>query len=368
MIDVVPVNDKKTFREFLNFPFRLYSKESLWVPPLYQDIKDQFSPKNPFFEHAEVKSFIARIKRETAGRITAIYNEAHINYSGEKAGCFGFFDCINESSVAKALFDNAGQWLREKGMTKMRGPMSFSSNEEWGSLIDGFDQPPMVMMPYNSQYYNNLFEECGMVKAKDLYAYMIDIPDRLPEKTYRVAEITRKHGITVRPINLKVFDKEMAIFKSIYNSAWEKNWGFIPMTDEEIEHMAAKLKPIIVPELTFIAESNGEPVGFMMLLPDFNFVLKKMNGRLFPLGIFKALWYSRKIKNLRLLLLGVKEKYRRRGVDAFMFIEGLKAIKKLGYKKTEFSWILEDNLPVQRVIEMVNGQLYKKYRIYETKI
>lgn len=368
MIDVVPVNYNKTFREFLNFPFRLYSKKSLWVPPLFQDIKAQFSPKNPFFKHAEVKSFIVRINGENSGRITAIYNEALIDYSGEKTGCFGFFDCINKVSAAKALFDNAGQWLRDKGMETIRGPMSFSSNEEWGSLIDGFDQSPMVMMPYNPPYYNDLFKECGMVKAKDLYAYMIDTPDRLPEKAYRVAEITRKRGVTVRQINLKAFDKEMSIFKSIYNSAWEKNWGFIPMTDEEIEHMAAQLKPIIVPELTFIAEDNGEPVGFMMLLPDFNFVLKKLNGRLFPLGIFKALWHSRKIKNLRLLLLGVKEKYRRRGVDAFMFIEGLKAVKRLGYEKIEFSWILEDNLPVQRVIEMASGQLYKKYRIYEMKI
>lgn len=368
MIEVLPAGDKKTFKEFLYFPFKLYAKNHLWVPPLLKDIKEQFSARNPFLKHAEVVPFIAKINGDTVGRIAAIYNEAHINFYGERAGFFGFFDCIDENTVARALIEKVKQWVKERDLLLLRGPMNFSSNDEWGLLVEGFDKPPMVMMPYNFPYYQKLFERCGLTKAKDLFAFIIDVPDKLPEKIYRVANIVGKYGIKVRPINIKSFKNEMSVFKSIYNSAWEKNWGFVPMTDEEIGYMAKKLKPIIIPELALIAEYNSEAIGFMMFLPDFNYILKKLKGRLFPLGIFKALWYSRRIKNLRLLLLGIKEGYRKRGVDALLLIEGLKAIKKNGYKRVEFSWILEDNYPVQRIIETVEGKPYKKYRIYETKI
>lgn len=368
MIEILPADNKKTFKEFLHFPFKLYGKDPLWVPPLLKDIKEQFSPQNPFFKHAEIMPFIAKINGDTVGRIVAIYNEAHTKFHEENVGFFGYFDCTDENAVAHVLIEKVKSWLREKGITLLRGPMNFSSNEEWGTLIEGFEKPPMVMMPYNFSYYQKLFEACGLTKAKDLFAYIIDTPETLPEKTFRVGSIAEKHGIKVRPIDIKSFENEIALFKSVYNSAWEKNWGFVPMTDEEINYMAKKLKPVIVPELTLIAECNNEAVGFMMLLPDFNYVLKRLNGRLSPLGVLKALWYSRKIKDLRLLLLGVKPGYRRMGVDALLFIEGLKAVKKNGYKKVEFSWVLEDNYPVQNLIKMVNGRLYKRYRIYETTI
>lgn len=368
MIEVLPADDKKTFKEFLHFPFKLYPKNSLWVPPLLKDIKEQFSSKNPFFKHAEAVPFIAKINGETVGRITAIYNEAHVNFSGEKAGFFGFFDCIDEASVAMTLIEKVKQWHREKGMLLLRGPMNFSSNEEWGLLVEGYDSPPMLMMPYNFTYYQTLLEGCGLTKAKDLFAYIIDVPETLPEKTFRVARIAEKQGIKIRPMNLKSFQNEMLIFKSIYNSAWEKNWGFVPMTEEEIEHTAKNLKPLITPELALIAECNNKPIGLMIFLPDFNYVLKRLNGHLFPFGIFKALWHSRKIKDIRLLLLGIREGFRRRGVDALLLIEGLRALRKNGYKRVEFSWVLEDNYPVQRIIETVKGKLYKKYRVYETKI
>jgi hypothetical protein len=368
MIEVLPADNLRTFKNFLYFPYQLYRGNSLWVPPLFRDVKEQFSPHNPFFQHAEVAPFIAQLKGKTVGRITAIYNRAHINFTGEKAGFFGFFDCINESMVAKALIEKAGKWLREKGIFVMRGPMNFSSNEEWGLLIEGFDKPPMLMMPYNFPYIASLLEGCGLTKAKDLFAYIIDVPETLPKKTFRVATIAEKQGIRVRPINLKNFQQEMLIFKRIYNAAWEKNWGFIPMTDEEIEYRARKLKPLIVPELSLIAECNGRPIGLMMFLPDFNYVLKKLNGHLFPLGIVKALWYSRRIKDIRLLLLGIRSGFRRRGVDSLLLIDGLKALKEKGFHHVEFSWVLEDNFPVQRIIETVKGKLYKKYRVYEMKI
>lgn len=368
MIEVLPADNPRRFNKFLQFPYQLYRGNSLWVPPLYRDMKEQFSPHNPFFQHAEVAPFIAQLKGKIVGRIAAIYNRAHISFTGEKAGFFGFFDCINDPVVAKALLEKSGTWLREKGAFVMRGPMNFSSNEEWGLLIEGFDKPPMLMMPYNFPYIPSLLEECSLAKAKDLFAYIIDVPETLPQKTFRVATIAEKQDIRVRPINLKSFQQEMLIFKHIYNAAWEKNWGFIPMTDEEIEYRAGKLKSLIVPELSLIAECKGKPIGLMMFLPDFNYVLKKLNGRLFPFGIVKALWYSRRIKDIRLLLLGIKSGFRRRGVDALLLIEGLKALKKKGFQRVEFSWVLEDNFPVQRIIETVKGKVYKKYRVYEMNI
>lgn len=368
MIQVLPASDKKTFKEFLNLPFKLYAKDPFWVSPLLRDVKEQFSTKNPFFKHAEVFPFIARIDSQTVGRITAIYNSAHIEFHGEQIGFFGFFECIDNPDVAKALIERVKQWLKEKGMRILRGPVNFSTNEECGLLIGGYDSSPMIMMPYNFSYYPRLLEQCGLIKAKDLFAYIIDVPETIPEKVIRIARIAQTHNISVRPLNLRVFKEEMKVFKEIYNSAWERNWGFVPMTDEEINCTAKKLKPIIIPELTFIVECNEAPVGFMMLLPDFNYALKRLNGRLLPFGIFKALWYSRKIKDLRLPLLGIREGFRRQGADALLFVEGLKAIKKLGYKRIEFSWVLEDNIPVQRFIEMYEGRLYKTYRIYETEI
>ncbi len=368
MIQVLPAYDKKNFKEFLNLPFKLYANNPHWVPPLIKEIKEQFSQRNPFFRHAEVMPFIARLDGQTVGRIVAIHNDAHINFTGERAGFFGFFECVDNSSVCMALINRAKEWLRERDLYIMRGPMNFSSNEEWGLLIEGFDKPPMIMTPYNPLYYKSLLEGCEFKKAKDLFAYIIDIPDTLPEKVFRVAEVAESHGIEVRTINIKYFDKELSIFKRIYNSAWEKNWGFIPLTDNEIEYMAEKLKQIIIPEFALIAEYRGKPIGFMMLLPDFNYVLKRLNGRLLPFGIFKALWYSRKIKDVRLLLLGVKEDFRRRGVDALLFTKAFKYGKKKNYKRVEFSWILEDNYPVQNLIKMVNGRLYRRYRIYETRI
>jgi GNAT superfamily N-acetyltransferase len=368
LIEILPADNKRLFREFLLFPFRLYPEDSLWVPPLLKDIKEQYSSHNPFFKHAEVVPFIARVNGKTAGRITAIYNRTHIEFHKEQAGFFGFFDCVNEHTVAKALIAKVIQWHRQRGTEIMRGPMNFTSNEEWGLLVEGFEYPPSLMMPYNHPYYQKLLEDCGLYKAKDLLAYALEVPEQLPEKFYRVANLTRKQSITIRNIHMKSFREELDVFKKVYNSAWEENWGFVPMTDEEIDYMAKKLKSVIVPELVFIAEHNRCPIGFMMLLPDFNIVLKKLNGRLFPFGIIKALWFSKKIKELRLLLFGIVKGYRRRGVDALLLLEGLKTVKNMGYKKVEFSWILEDNYPVRRIIETANSRLYKRYRIYETKI
>lgn len=358
----------KGIDDFIDLPFKLYAKDPFFSPPLKRELKRDFSLSNPFFQHARVRFFIARKNGSTSGRIVSIINTRHIDFHNEKAGFFGFFECVNDLEVAKLLLDTVKADLVDNGMTIMRGPMNFSTNEECGFLIEGYEYPPLLMTPYNPPYYNDLMERYGMRKAKDLYAFIHDVRDRLPEKILRVAAIAEKRGITVRPVEKDRFDSEMLIFKEVYNSAWDKNWGFIPLTDEELYYLGSKLRDIVVPELTLIAEENGVPVGFMGLLPDFNQVLRRMKGSLNPLSIVKALYYSKRITDLRLLLLGIKREYRHRGVDALLFREGFKTVRKGGYKRVEFSWILEDNIPVQRLVEMIGARLYKRYRIYEMMI
>ncbi len=367
-MDILEVTSRRDLNEFIEFPYSLYSGDPLYAPPLRKEMKEQFSAGNPFFAHAEARYFIAREGVKTVGRVASVVNRRHIDFHGETAGFFSFFESINDDRVSGALLNAARDALRERGMTVMRGPMNFSTNEECGFLIEGFDQPPMLMTPFNPSYYNDLMVRDGMQKAKDLYAFIYDVKEALPEKVLRVAAIAEKRGISVRQVEKKKFDKEMQVFKEVYNSAWEKNWGFIPLTDEELLCLGERLKQIVVPELTLIAEDNGDPVGFMGLLPDFNFVLRHMKGKLNPLTIAKALYYSKRVRDLRLLLLGIKREYRNKGVDALLYREGFKGIKKGNYKRVEFSWILEDNIQVQRIVELMGGVLYKRYRIYEKEV
>jgi GNAT superfamily N-acetyltransferase len=315
-----------------------------------------------------VKFFLAFKDGKVAGRIASIINPGHIRLYNERAGFFGFFECINDKEVSCALLNKVRDELKSRGMEIMRGPMNFSTNEECGFLIEGFDSPPMLMTPYNPPYYNNMMSEYGMTKSKDLHAYLYDIQEVLPDKVLRVAALAEKKGVTVRCIEKKDFVRDMKIFQDVYNSAWEKNWGFIPISDEELSYSSKRLKPIVEPDLTFIAEKDGEPIGFLGLIPDFNFVLRRMKGRLNLPAVLKAIYYSKKITDLRLLLYGIKPEYRNRGVDALLFKVGQKNVKKGGYKRIEFSWILEDNISVIRICEMFGARLYKRYRIYEKAI
>jgi GNAT superfamily N-acetyltransferase len=363
MIEVIEAG--KSLDEFIKVPLELYKKDAFFVPQLTREMKVHFSPQNPFFHFSEAQFFVALKDGRRAGRIASFVNKRHNDFHKELTGFFGFFECIPDQQVADGLFERAALHLRGKGMDRMRGPMNFSTNEECGFLFDGFHEPPMIMMPYNPPFYNDLSERYGLGKVKDLYAYIHEMQEELPEKVLRVADIVAKRGITARHIDMKRFLDDMMIFKEVYHSAWEENWGFVPMTDEELRYSAGRLKQIIVPELTAIAEKDGSPVGFFGIVPDFNRVLKKMNGRLNPLTILKALYYSRKIDDSRALLLGIGKDYRNKGVEALMFRKVFPALKKGGYRRVEFSWILEDNIPVQRTIETFGGKLYKKYRIYE---
>jgi len=368
-IEVRESGTKTDLNAFIKFPFSLYAGDPYYVPQLVRDMKTHYSTSNPFLKQAEVKFFLAFKNGRPAGRIVSIVNPEHNSFHKDNAGFFGFFESVNDSRVADALLKTVYDELRKQGLNIMRGPMNFSTNDECGFLIEGFDSPPVLMMSYNPPYYNELMEDWGLAKAKDLYAYNYTFTGTPPEKVVRVAALAEKKGITARPIDMKNFLHDMQLFKDIYNSAWKDNWGFIPLSDEEISYSAERMKPLVVPEFTLIAEKDGEPVGFLGFLPDFNSVLKHMHGKLTPVTLFKALYYSKKITALRVLLYGIKPEYRNRGVEALLLAKGYKNIvQRGGYRNVEFSWILEDNFRVQRIIEMFGASLYKKYRIYEKKI
>jgi GNAT superfamily N-acetyltransferase len=370
---VLPTETKRDLLEFIKFPWEVYKDDPNWVPPLLVERKEFFDKKkNPFFQHADVIFYLAKRNGKTVGRITGIVNYKHIETHQEKVGFFGFFECIKEYEVAKLLLDSVRQWLKSKGMEIMRGPANYSSNEEWGFLTEGFDSPPVIMMTYNPPYYLEFMESYGMVKAKDLYAYYIDKNRLPPERLNKMAELIKKReNITIRAINMKDFPGEVARIKQIYNAAWSKNWGFIPMTDEEFNHLAKSLKQVIDPHLVFIAEVEGKPAGFALALPDVNQALIKLNGRLFPGGILKLLWHTKirnKINGVRIITMGVVHEFQKRGIDTVFYVEIFRVGIKRGYTWAEMSWVLEDNVMMNRVLDLLGATLYKKYRLYEIPI
>jgi len=366
-MEIIPVENKKELNEFIEFPWQIYRNDHHWVPPLISEVKFIFSEKNPFWEHSERKLFLVREGARLLGRIAAIIDYNHINLHQENCGFFGFYESVNDYSVAEKLFNAVRDYLKQKNMNLMRGPINPSTNDECGFLFEGFDSPPAIMMTYNPSYYLELAEKYGFRKAKDFYAYLAPITGEQIERLSRVGELVKKRepNLVVRPINLKKFPEELSKIKEIYNSAWSENWGFVPMTDEEIESMAKRLKPLVLPDILQIGEYDGKPAGFLMAVPDYNQVLKKINGQLNLPGIVKFLWYKNKIDTLRLMTMGVCPEYRKKGVDALLYLESLKGAMKKGFKFCEYSWILEENTLTQRAAEMMGGKLYKKYRIYE---
>ena len=336
------------------------------MPPLKADLRLLFDRrKNPFFEHAEVDSFLARRGDRVVGRIAAIANRAHNEFHGDRVGFFGFFECEDDPEAAGALFDAAAAWLAPRGFDTMRGPMNFSTNDDCGSLVEGFDTPPTIMMPHNLPYHAGLYAAHGFVKAKDLLAYWMD-DKPLPDRLLRGVELVRKKkAVVIRPMDMKNFERDVALIRTIYNDAWEKNWGFVPMTEHEIEHMAKQLKPVVDPELVVFAEIRGEPIAFGLGLPDFNVALKHAGGELYPFGFLALLWWQKRIHRARVLTLGIRPGYRASGVDALLYYELWDRGHKRGYPQGEFSWVLEDNLAMRRPLENMGGVHYKTYRVYD---
>jgi GNAT superfamily N-acetyltransferase len=372
-IRIVPVTDKAEMKEFVTFPWQVYRGDPNWVPPLIGDtMKMLDSTKHPFHLHAEVRCYLARrgpssgkAAGRVVGRIAAIINHLHNEVHGEKTGFFGFFETLPDAGVPAYLFRAAADWLQSHGMERMRGPASFSSNEEWGLLVDGFDRPPMVMMTYNPPAYARYLEDYGFVKARDLVAYYIsgDVP--VPDVLLRAARLTDSSPVTIRSMDMKHYYEDVAKVREVYNSAWEKNWGFVPMTREEIDHMARELKPVVDPDFVLFAESEGKTVGFSLVLPDANQALRAANGRLFPFGLVRMLLAARRIKEVRVLTLGVIPGYRRRGIDTMLYRRMWETALRKGIKGGELSWVLEDNLLMRRPLERIGARVYKTYRLYD---
>jgi GNAT superfamily N-acetyltransferase len=369
-IAIQEVRTKKDLKAFLQFPWVIYRGDPYWVPPLLKEIAYHFSPQNPFLQHAEIVPFLAVRDGAPCGRIAAIIDQNYINFQDDHAGFFGFFESVNDKKVTRALLDRTKDFLRKKGLQKMLGPMSPSTNDECGLLVEGFDSSPCFMMPYNPPYYQELLEGCGLQKAKDLYADFMTDEAGVPERVLRISNrITdRLPGLTVRPINPRKLSEEVVKVKEVYNGAWKDNWGFVPLTDAEMALMAKKMKPLLVPDLALFAEIGDQTIGFALALPDYNLVLKRLNGRLGPLGMLKFLYYARKIDGVRVLLLGVKSEYRKRGVETLLYLELFRRGKMKGYYKGELSWILEDNHLMLKGLEALGGKRYKTYRIYQSPL
>ncbi len=329
--------------------------------------------RNPFFEHGEAEYFIAERGGEVVGRIAAIANRLHNETHGDKVGFFGFFEAEDDQQVADRLFEAAAAWLRERGFDSMRGPTSFSVNDEAGLLVQGFDAPPTVMMPHNPPYYEKLVLGAGCAAAKDLFAYQggdrtLTAYDPVPERLTRAVEIMRQRmGITVRALDLGHFEREVDHIKAIYNAAWEKNWGFVPMTDREIEHLAHQFRPVVVPDIIPMAEKDGKVVGFGLALPDLNVVFRgNRKGYLLPV-LPKLLWWLKreKIRKARIPLLGILPEYRGRGLDAVLYHWIWTRAAEHGMYWGEAGWILEDNPAMRAGLEKMRFTVYKTYRLYD---
>jgi GNAT superfamily N-acetyltransferase len=368
-VDVVPVRSASDLDRFIRYVYERYRSEPNWVAPLPADEKTRLTPgKNPYFEHAEAACFLALESGRVVGRIAATTDKNHDAFHGERQAAFGFFEAESEAATA-ALLAAAEAWARSKGAEVLRGPMSFTTNDECGLLIEGFEHRPVLLMPYNAREYAGWIEAAGLRKAKDLFSFRGPVTGRSPASFERIsAAVQRRDNVRMRPLDIKRFDQELARVKEVYNAAWEHNWGFVPMTDAEIDHMAKQLKPVIVPELVRFAEVGGRPVGFGMVMPDVNQALAKVRGRLFPFGIFKLLWTLPRIKEGRYMALGVVREYQKKGIGALLVHDMVQATHRRGYTACEVGWTLEDNQAINDIILGYGCVRTAVYRIYEKRL
>ncbi len=357
---------------FLDVPARVYGNDPNWVPPLRSSISKQFQPTNPFFQYGKLQQFIAvsqANKSQAVGRIVAAVNQRLIDREGKNIGLIGFFECIQDFSVAQALLDIACNWLREEGMSIARGPIDLATHNNCLFLVDGFDSPPMVMTSYNPPYYPEFMEKDGWYKAKDAYGYDFPLDKPLPEEFTKAYRIACKSGVSFRPIATKgeAFEQDAKSIYYLLNTTFAHNWSFTPRTQEEFLEEAKDLQDLIDPDVFPIAEYNGKMVGFFMGLPDYNIPLKYVNGKLNWLGILKFLWYRRQINQGRVIVICSLPEYRRKMVPLALIYLGMQGGIKKGkpYQRAELSWVYEDNFPSRKLIEASGGKIYKTYRIYE---
>ena len=376
-VQISPVRSRRDLARFIDVPWKLFDRKRFpaWVPPLRLTVKDALDTKNnPFYQNADRELFLATRDGQPVGRIAAIENRAHNRFHEDKVGFFGFFECADDQEAADALFAAAEGWLKTRGLDTMRGPMNPSTNQECGLLIEGFDVHPVFMTNWNPAYFLPLMDRAGFVKAKDLYGYWYQAsgPDKLTLPP-RVAALARRavteSGVTFRDIDIGRFDTEVDVLWDIYNSAWEKNWGFVPMTRAEFVHTARDLKPLVDPRLAFVAEVEGKPAGVMVNLLDYAHAQVEIgNGRLFPFGFLKLLAARRKLKSGRMMVLGIKAEHRTRSILPLFIHELVRRAEAMDAVGGEASWILEDNLQMVRTMELVGAPLYRKWRIYDRPI
>ena len=373
IVSIRPVRTKRELRRFVKVPFRLHRDHPQWVAPLiFERMQFLDRGKNPFFEHAEAEYFLAERDGEAVGRITAQVDANWDETQGGEDAMFGFFETVEDPEVTAALLDAAGRWAQEKGRKRILGPMDFTTNDEIGILIEGYERRPMILENWHPPYYKELIEGTGHTKAMDLLMWELQFGDLKEGESFDPAihaaaeKALRDDGVVIRSISLRNLPAEMRAFSEVYNEAWGKNWGFVPATDAEIEFHAKLLKQVIDEDWAYIAEKDGEPVGAALTLPDINQVMAKLNGRLLPFGWLRFLLGKRKIDQLRVLALGVKHDYRHTGVAAGLYLKHLETAARPGtIEGGEMGWILETNGPMNRAMEGMGGRVVKKYRIFE---
>ena len=369
-IEIIPVRTSKQQKTFIDYEWQANRDTEHWISPLRMERNVLLDKKkNPFWSHADIEMFLAYNEGTLAGRIAAITNDNHNDFHKDKTGFWGFFECENNQDTANALFEAAVRWLREKGRDNMLGPMNPSTNDECGVLIEGFDSNPYIMMRHNPTYYPQLVEGYGNTKAKDLYAWFSttkDAVENITDKMQRVAtKIQKKYNLKIRNIKVKNLKQEIKLVKEVYNNAWSENWGFVPFTDAEFDLIANDLKDIADEDLMLLAEKDGKPIGFSISLPNINEIMEKIpDGKLLPTGIFKLLTGLKKIKTVRVIILGVTREFQHIGLGSIFYINTIRKAFEKGYTGGEMSWILEDNHAMNRAIEAFGSKIHKTYRIY----
>lgn len=371
------IKEVKNFYEYLRFiylPYRLYKNDKYWIPPIFFERYKNLR-KNPFFEHGKAKLFLS-INKKVMGRISAHIDYLHIEKYRDSTGFFGFFESENSQEVANELFKAAENFLKSEGIKRIRGPFDFNINGESGILVDGFNHSPYIMMPYTKEYYPALIERYGFKKAKDLYCWKYELSNKISEFTESIHKSIKDNPkIKIRSLSTtkKEFEKDVLICFEIFNNAWSKNWGFLPITESEAKDLAGTLKSVLDSDLAFIVEYEGKPCAMCIAVPNINEIIKDLKGVILPQHIIKFIYRliigKRRIKSARLILLGVKEEFRNlpdaKYLPILMFVEMHKRAENRGYKEGELSWTLEDNIKINRGIELMKAYKYKTYRIYE---
>jgi hypothetical protein len=370
-VEIVVVEGGSERKDFIDLPWILYAGYPRWVPPLKKEVRRLLDPsRHPFWLSAERRLFLARRGSQAVGRIAGIIDRRYNEFHGEQMGIWGFFECLDDPAAAAALFSAVETWARGKGMDFVRGPLNPSTNYEVGLLVDGFDYPPALMMPYNPPYYSRLVESCGFAKEKDLFAFLIDGDYRLPEWMDSLAgRISRKKGIHIRPFRPKDEDAEFARIKEIYNDSWSANWGFVPLSDGEMRDFQKSVMTFADPDLAFFIYYEDEPAAVCVIFPDINPLLKRLNGRIGLLGPLKVLLYRREITGLRCLMFGIKDKYRQLGIPMLAFHHIFEVVRKKDkYRSLELGWTLEDNEAVNTLAVEAGARPYKRYRVFRKSL